>query len=186
MSKITHVSKRTILIICLVIVAILIPTTYFVIQNSKSNEIDTLQDDNSDDFNFKLNFNTNGKDQIDTYKGTFTKDLVMDGTKTIEFKIPDNIKNDICNLMVDIDIMSFPETLKVEGMGVTPSCDYKLTVTIKGKTKTIVWNEGFYTDMTTNLPKDNVNFLKLVKHISDYIYSTDEYKNMPKANGGYD
>ncbi|TYQ18125.1 UNVERIFIED_CONTAM: hypothetical protein Cloal_0533 [Acetivibrio alkalicellulosi] len=186
MSKITHVSKRNVLIICLVIFAILIPTTYLGIQNSKSNEIDTLQDENLDDFNFQLNFNTYGKDQINTYKGTFTKDLVMDGTKTIEFKIPDNVKNDIYNLMMDIDIMSFPDTLKVEGMAVTPSCDYKLTVTIRGKTKVIVWNEGFYTDMTTNLPKANVNFLKLVKHISDYIYSTDEYKNMPKANGGYD
>ncbi|OPZ92774.1 MAG: hypothetical protein BWY74_01427 [Firmicutes bacterium ADurb.Bin419] len=27
----------------------------------------------------------------------------------------------------------------------------------------------------------NVNFFKLVKHISDYIYSIDEYKSMPKA-----
>jgi len=183
--KITHISKRPILIICLVIFAILIPTTYLVIQNSKSNEIDTLQDDNSDDFNFQLNFNTLGRYQIDTYKGTFTKDLVMDGTKTIEFKIPDNVKKDIYNHMIDIDIMSFPDTLKIEGMGSKPSCDYKLTVTIKGKTKTIVWNEGLYTDMTTNLPNNNVDFLKLVKYISDYIYSTDEYKNMPKANGGY-
>ncbi len=186
MSKITHGSKRTILIICLVITAILIPTTYLIIQNIKSNKTDTFQYENSDDFNFKLNFNTYGKDQIDTYKGTFTKDLVMDGTKTIEFKIPDNVKNNIYNLMKDINIMSFPDTLEVKGMGVTPSCDYKLTVTINGKTKTIVWNEGFYADMTDNLPKANVNFLKLVKHISDYIYSTDEYKNMPKANGGYD
>lgn len=32
----------------------------------------------------------------------------------------------------------------------------------------------------------NVDFLKLVKHISDYVYSTAEYKNMPEANGGYD
>ncbi len=186
MSKITHVSKRTILIICLVLFVILIPTTYLVIPNSKLNKIDTLQDKNLDDFNFQLNFNTYGKDQIDTYKGTFTKDLVMDGTKTIEFKLPNYIKKDIYNSMMDIDIMSFPDTLKVEGMSVTPSCDYKLTVTIKGKTKVIIWNEGFYTDMTTNLPKDNVNFLKLVKDIRDYIYSTDEYKNMPKANGGYD
>ena len=153
---------------------------------SEKGTTDTLQGENSDDFNFQLNFNIYGRDQIDTYKGTFTKDLVMDGTKTIKFKIPENVKKDIYNLMMDIDIMLFPDILKVEGMAVTPSCDYKLTVTIKGKTKTIVWNEGFYTDMTTNLPKDNVNFLKLVEHIRDYIYSTDEYKNMPIANGGYD
>jgi hypothetical protein len=87
--------------------------------------------------------------------------------------------------MMDIDIMSFPDTLKVEGMSVTPSCDYNLTVTIKGKTKTIVWNDGFITSMTEDLPKDNVDFLNLVKDISDYIYSTEEYKNMPKANGFY-
>ncbi len=186
MSKITQGSKRTILITCLVIFAILLPITYLAIQqNSKLDNIGALQGEQSDGFNFQLNFNTLGRYQIDTYKGTFTKDLVMDGIKTIEFKIPDNVKKDIYNHMMDIDIMSFPDTLKVEGMGVKPSCDYKLTVTIKGKTKTIVWKEGLYPDMTTNLPNNNADFLKLVKYISDYIYSTDEYKNMPKANGGY-
>ncbi|MDP4179565.1 MAG: hypothetical protein Q8942_00550 [Bacillota bacterium] len=186
MFKLIRRSKRAVIIICLVLFAVLLSVTFLVIQNNKSKDISNLYSANLDDFNFKLNFNTYGKDQIDTYKGTFTKDLVIDGTKTIDFKIPDSVKKDIYKMMMDIDIMSFPNSLKVEGMSVTPSFDYKLTVTINGKTKTIVWNEGFYTDMNTNLPKDNVNFLKLVKHISDYIHSTEEYKNMPQANGGYD
>lgn len=82
--------------------------------------------------------------------------------------------------------MSFPEKLKIEGIDVSPSCDYNLTVTIDGKTKNISWEEGFDTSMTDNLPEDNMKFLRLVKYINDYIYSTDEYRKMPKANGGYD
>lgn len=161
----------------------------FNVQNSlsepeNSNNLNT-EDSLPEDFNFLLNFNTYGKEQIDTYKGTFTKDLVMDGTKTIDFIIPADMKRELYELMLDIDIFSFPDTLKVDGMSVTPSCDYKLTVTANGKTKHIVWKEGFFLSMDDGLPKENKDFLKLVKKISDYIYETSEYKGMPAAKGGY-
>jgi hypothetical protein len=170
-----HFSKRAIIIVCLAIFAAFIPITYLVIQNNKSKGTDF----NLDDFNFRLNFYTYGKEQIDTYKGTLTKDLVLNGTKTVKFKIPDNVKNDIYDLMMNIDIMSFPDTLNLEEVTITPSCDYELTVTMQGKTKTIIWNEGFYPELADDLPKENTDFLKLVEYIRDYTYNTDEYKNMP-------
>lgn len=169
------------LFLCLLGIGILISVTY--LYSPKDNDTQT---ENMSNFNFSLNFNTYGRDQIDTYNGTFTKDLVLDGTNTIDFKLPDDIKKEVFSLMTEIDIMSFPEMLKVDGMAVTPSCDYKLTVTMNGKTKTIVWNEGFHPSMDVELPKENMDFLRLVKLISDYIYGTDAYKNMPKSNGGYD
>jgi hypothetical protein len=186
MSKILSRSKYIVWVLCIVVLGGVLSATYFVMHKSSSGNLSSSQASNRDEFNFKLNFSTFGKEQIDTYKGTYTKDLVLNGTKTINFKLPDNVKNEIYKLMMDINIMSFPDTLKADGMAVTPSCDYKLTVTIKGKTKSIEWKEGFYTFMTENLPKENVNFLKLVKYIGDYIHSTEEYKNMPEANGGYD
>lgn len=148
--------------------------------------IDTSDTFYPEDFDFCLNFNTYGRNQIDTYKGTFTKDLVLDGTMTIDFEIPEDMKRDIFKLMIENEIMSLPDELKVEGMAVTPACDYKLTVTMDGKTKEIIWKEGFSPALTDKLPKENQKFLEIVKFISDYIYSTDEYKKMPKPNGGYD
>ena len=127
-----------------------------------------------------------GREQIDTYKNTFTKDLVMNGTKTIGFRIPVKVKDDIYRLMKEFDIMSFPDTLENEGLYVTPSSDYKLIVTMEGKTKAIIWKEGLYPGMTNKLPQYNADFLKIVKYIQDYIYSSKEYKNMPEANGCYD
>lgn len=185
MGRIVLGGKYTALILCLVMLGILLSAIYFVRQKNQSGDPNTLYG-KFDDFNFRLNFNTLGKEQIDTYRGTLTKDLVMDGTKTVKFKIPNDVKKEIYKLMIDINILSFPDTLKVDGMAVTPSCDYKLTATINGRVKTIVWKEGFYPSMIDNLPKDNVNFLKLVKYISDYIYGTEEYKNMPQAKGGYE
>jgi len=187
MSKIALRGKYTVFIIYIIVFGILLSTANFVAKDVQPNNIiSSLNNGNSVDFNFCLNFNTYGKDQIDTYNGTFTKDLVLDGTKTIDFKLPDNIKAEIYKLMLGIDIMSFPDILKVDGMSVTPPCCYSLKVTMNGKTKNIFWNDGFYPSMDENLPKDNVNFLKLVKYISDYIYNTEEYRNMPRANGGYD
>lgn len=185
MSKFIFSSRKKLVLTGVLLLGILLLVVYFVAQNSSSHNANVTNEYPAD-FNFCLNFNTYGKNQIDTYKGTFTKDLVLDGTKTIDFEIPDHAKKDIYKVMMDIGVMSFPDELKVRGMVVTPSCDYKLTVTMNGKTKEIIWKEGFFTSMTENLPQENVKFLSLVKFISDYIYSTDEYKNMPKANGGYD
>ena len=95
--------------------AVLLSTTFFLIKNNNSKDSDTLHVESLDDFNFELNFSTYGWDRIDTYNGTFTKDLVASGTKTIKFTIPDNIKKGIYDLLMDIDIMSFPNELKVEG-----------------------------------------------------------------------
>jgi hypothetical protein len=183
---ITIFNRKTIVVFgSIALLSILFSAFYFVTQNNISKNNNALNP-YPEDFNFRLNFNTYGRNQIDTYKDTFTKDLVLDDTKTIDFYLPVSVKKDIYKMMMDINIMSFPDRLKVDGMAVTPSCDYKLTVTINGKTKNIVWKEGFFTSMTENLPKENIKFLNLVKFISDYIYSTNEYKNMPKANGGYD
>ncbi|HEY9061756.1 MAG TPA: hypothetical protein VIO64_14780 [Pseudobacteroides sp.] len=185
MSEIKN-NKLVVFIISAAVLVVLLCTAYVAIQNFQPKDIYILSYEDLDKFNFKLNFNTNGKYQIDTYKGTFTKDLVKDGTKTIEFKLPDNIKKSIYDLMRDIDIMSFPTKLDLEGTGIMPSCDYKLTVTIGSKSRTIEWSNGLYPEVNNiDLSIHNKNFLKLVKYISDYIYSTDEYKNMPEANGAY-
>lgn len=170
--KLIH-SKLLVLLVCIIILGDALFTVF-------------LLNKNTDGFNFKLNFNTYGKDQINTYNKTFTKDLVLNGSQTIDFEFSTEVKQQILELMTKMNIMSCPDDLKVEGMGITPPCHYKLTVTIKGETKTIIWDEGFYSGMTENLPRDNVNFLKLVEFVSNNIYSMEEYKNMPEANGGYD
>lgn len=181
MSKI--INRR--LIVLVTSIAILLCAGYIVAKNLPTNDTYTSYNGNINEFNFRLNFNTHGINQIDTYKGVFTKDLVLDGTKTIDFKIPDNVKRDIYNLMAEIDIMAFPDNLKIDEKAMTPSCNYEMTVTIGSRTKTIKWYYAQYPQMRSNLPKNNANFLRMVEYIENYIYSTREYKNMPEANGGY-
>lgn len=63
----------------------------FFIFNSCNNVdeiIPKVEADIPDDFNFKINFGTYGKNCIDTYEDKFTKDLVAAGTETIDFVIP--------------------------------------------------------------------------------------------------
>lgn len=184
MHKIPISKMYSVLVISVAVLVLICSSIYFIMKENQPNKVVSLKP--TSDFNFRLNFSTNGLQQIDTYKGTFTKDLILDGTKTINFAIPNNVKNEIYKMMMDINILAFPDTLTADETKCTPSCDYKLTVTINGNTKNIVWKEGLYPDMSGNLPKDNVEFLKIVKYVSDYIYSTKEYKSMPQANGGYD
>lgn len=164
---------------------LIIVVSIFVIQKNQSDNRD-LPKARPDDFGFCLNFNTFGRDQIDTYNETFTKDLVMGRTKTISFKLPDDVKDEIYSLMMDMKILSYPETLTTSGMSAIPPCDYKLKVTIEGKTKTIIWDGGLYPSNTDDIPQKYADFLKLVEFISSYIHSTDEYKGMPPVEGGYE
>ena len=146
-------------LLSLIIVATIIIVSIFVIQKNQTNNRDFVKV-TPEDFNFCLNFSTFGLYQIDTYNETFTKDLALGGTKTISFELPDDVKDEIYNLMMDIEILSYPKTLATSGS--IPPCNYKLKVTIEGKTKTIIWDGGLYPSTTDNIPKKQADFLKLV------------------------
>jgi hypothetical protein len=162
------------------ILLILIIGILFITQSMIGNEL--YQVTNYNDFNFRLDFGYGG-DQIDTYNNTFTKDLIIDGSITIDFVLPESIKKDVFEIMREIDIMSYPD--KLTEYDIIPPCSYKLEVTINKKIKTIVWKQAppAISDLGTKKEKE---FLRLVKYVEDYIISTDEYKSLPEAHGFFE
>lgn len=91
---------------------------------------------------------------------------------------------DIYAQQLNLDIANLPDDLKLDGVEVTPSSKYKLTITVDGVTKTIIWDKGFWY-VSDSMPADNNLFLLFTQYVRNYIYSTDEYKAMPDARGGY-
>jgi hypothetical protein len=140
-----------------------------------------------DEFEFKLTFNTFGKDVIDTYNNTYTKDLVLDGTKTIFFEIPFETKKEIYYLLKEVNISEFPENIDLPDFYTSPECTYHLSAVIDGKSISVNWENGLYSyDGKIQLPDLNIRFLRVIEYVSAYIYSTEEYRKMPEAKGGYD
>jgi len=147
-----------------------------------------------DNFNFKIEFGTYGRNRIDTYNDSFTKDLVSAGTETIDFIIPNDKMQEIYAEFVKYDISGLPNNINaevkkyIEGeiyMEWTPSSRYSLTYTCNDEARTIVCEDGgpWY---ESGPPDSRNRLVAFVDFISQYICSTEEYQNMPPIEGGYE
>lgn len=150
--------------------------------------------DTSDDFNFSINFGTYGKNCIDTYNSTFTKDLVSDGTETIDFVIPADKMQEFYMAFEEYKISELPDDINIaakSSMGKSQTMiasfnrNYSITYTYKEKTRTIRCNDSGPWDAENGPPDTRNRLVDFVSLIEEYIYSTEEYQNMSPSVGGY-
>jgi hypothetical protein len=137
-------------------------------------------------FNFIFKYGVTGRTTLDTYQGTYTKDMVMDPDITIELTLSQEEMDSIYQKMVEIDFFKYPDEFSVsvpEGerkAEVTPYSTYFFQVTYGEKTKELLWHDKIMN------PDEKADKLKgLINIIINIIESKEEYKALPKANGGY-
>ena len=146
------------------------------------------------DFAFSIDFGIYGKSNIDTYKNTFTKDLVEDGRKTIDFVIPADKMQEIYEAFVEYNIFGLPADINAAAnisdpelaMAWTPCSEYSLTYTFNGEKRTVVCNDGGPWDAENGPSAERNRLVDFVRFIVEYIYSSNEYQNMPPTKGGYE
>jgi hypothetical protein len=147
------------------------------------------------DFAFKLNFGVGGISCMDTYKNTFTKDLVdskngKPSTATRALVIPPEQMLAIYGEFLSLKIADLPSDLnagwenETELIGVSPSSQYTLTYTCDGVTRTIAFDESKPWPESA-APKNDDRLTAFARFISSYIGSTKEYASMPPAVGVY-
>ena len=120
-------------------------------------------------------------DELNTFEGTFTKDLVMDGSITVEFWLSKEDQESIKELAEKLSFFSIPDTIPAipgVGMDPDPSPDM-LRIKSEDKDNTVVWS----------YPKDpaNTNIEKLIElseHIMSIVKESDTYKSLPEVRGG--
>ncbi len=138
------------------------------------------------DFEFSLNFGTYGRNNINTYEDTITKDLVSAGRLTVEYVLPEETKRKIFNMMKIKDFMSFSENLNVPIYdGYTKHLSLK--VTIGGEEHTVRWNVPWDLEMVAKerMTIYHLGFLDIVEYISNQVYESPEWKTLPKSEGSY-
>ena len=146
------------------------------------NNESTLPDTRPADFNFVLNYGVLAKNQIDTYQGTYTKDLILDGTATTALALSDQEMAEIYAKMRAIDIMSYPDVFKpASDIHMMPFQSYSLTITANGANKSITWDD----ESNSNSPQAT-RLRELFTRIHEIVITKDAYKNLPEASGGYD
>ena len=124
---------------------------------------------------------------IDTFENTVTKNLVLSGTITSEYVMPEHIKRQIYKMMRDMDILEFPTKLELPIVDEDKANNIILTVVIDGVEKTVEckvpW--GYKLRGIGTTPDRIYQFLTLTGYIENSVYKSGDWQDLPKSVGGY-
>ncbi len=137
-------------------------------------------------FNLIFKYGVSAKNILDTFEGTYTKDMVMAPSITVNLFLTEEELDRIYKKMVEIDFFSYPEKFKVspspgEIVGiVTPYSRYYFRVEYDSQIKELSWDdELIYKDEKADRLRE------LIKLIRDIIESKEAYKKLPTPTSGY-
>jgi hypothetical protein len=167
--------KALLLIACLILSSMFLSATSCEKQSSKESE-----------FNFIFKYGVMARNELNTYKGTYAKDMVIGLPVTIELPLTAEEMDSIYQKMVEIDFFNYPDEFTVtvpqgENIGmVTPHTSYYFKVEYESGIKELKWE-----DKITN-PDEKADRLRgLINFIRNIIESKGEYKNLPEPKSGY-
>lgn len=134
------------------------------------------------DFAFSVRFGITGKNEINTFNGTVTKDLVVKGTAQAELVFTDSELADIYARLRTINIY---RELNLEpdsrNCVQTPFDEEHWRIRLDGEERSFYWDEE-NCEITADA--------KLMKELRSYIFelvkSKPAYLELPEAVGGYD
>lgn len=158
-------------------------------QNGKEEELNNeiskiMQKDMPSDFDFSIQFDVQKKNEINTFEGTVTKDLIADGTAKTELILNEEEMKNIYEKMQEINIAETkkftPEPINGTVCMQAPYGEDEWKIMINGETITHLIS-GEYCEPT----KDAKQLIELRNYVFTIIKSKDEYKSLPESNGGY-
>lgn len=133
------------------------------------------------DFAFDLRFGITSRNEINTLKGTFTKDLVTAGTVTTKLTFTKEELQAIYNKMKEINIVAPKKTVPIFKAGErTPFSEDFWEITLNGKQVTL-----YVTDKYIKRTRDAQDLIELREYIFTLVQQKEEYKKLPPASGGY-
>jgi hypothetical protein len=137
------------------------------------------------DFNVMMQYGITAKNEINTFHDTYTKDLILDGTITIHFVLPQSDLDRIKEKAMQIDFFSYPDEFFIQSTdsiscAIFPFQTYRIRIKSHSTIKTVFWEEK---DFATDLRADKLK--ELIDLIREIVESKRAYQQLPKPNGGY-
>jgi len=133
------------------------------------------------DFNFIFNYGVGAKNQLDTIKGKYTKDMIIEPSIITDLVLSDGEMNNIYLDMMKINILNYPENFNPESDVIqTPFLTYYIKIVIDDKEKNIYWK-----DENVSETKEAIELRMLFNKIEEIIINKEEYKKLPPTKGGY-
>lgn len=133
------------------------------------------------DFYFSVSFGVGKRNEINTFNGTVTKDLISDGTKTIKLKFEEEEMQAIYEKMKEMKINETKVFMPKGGCSQDPYEEDEWKIQIDGET-IMLYISGEYCDPTD----DAKQLIKLRNYIFSIVKSKNAYQSLPKPRGGYE
>jgi hypothetical protein len=136
-----------------------------------------------------LKYGVDAKNILNTFDGTYTKDMVVDSLITIKFSLSKEELDSIKSEMEEIKIFEYPEMFNPNETDDPPSYPlefsfpfrtYYFKIKMGDKVKEILW-----ADSNQSVAIKARRIRNLIYRIIDLIESKAEYKKLPRPNGAY-
>ena len=139
-----------------------------------------------EDFSFSLTWNTFGISSYDSQTGKLvkTKDATNPEDYVTYYQLTDEDKAYVYDLIMELDVNSYPDLYDPGNGGSEPSMTLILTVYMNGEIKNINARD-IASDFASNNEKGQM-FLDTCKNISELLMATEEWKALPEYEHFYE
>jgi hypothetical protein len=137
-------------------------------------------------FNLIFRYGVGAKNELNTFEGTFTRDMVLDPSITVKLSLSQEELDRIYQKMAEIDFFNYPDEFSVTvpagepAVIKTPYSTYYFKVEYDSKIKELWWVDEIHNQ---NTEADKLR--ELVSLIINAISATEEFKKLPTPKGGY-
>ncbi len=138
------------------------------------------------DFNLIFKYGVGARNVLNTFTGTYTKDMVVDPPITVKLCLSEEDLDRIYRKMVEINFFSYPTKFSPGSRGtvigeMTPFSTYYFKVRYKNRVKELYWAARY----TYSGNEEAENLKELIDLIIEIIHSKPKYQRLPKPRAGY-
>jgi hypothetical protein len=133
----------------------------------------------------KIHLKYNFADEVNTFTKTCTKDLVEDGTVTINFWFQSEAQDTIIRVVEETDFFHLPDTLSYIpedsiAMAMNPDPGIQsLRISYDHQDKTVYWY------IVNSYPSEYERILRITNLIEKIVNADPEYHSLPEPTSGY-
>ena len=137
-------------------------------------------------FNLIFKYGVGARNELSTFEDTYTKDMVMDPSITVNLSLTEEELDRIYQKMVEINFFDYPDRFSVSVPAgelvtmVTPHMSYYFKVEYDSRIKELWWE-----DEIMNENEEASRLREFIQLIRDIIESKEEYKELPEPTSGY-
>ena len=137
------------------------------------------------EFNVMMQYGITAKNEINTFRDTYTKDLILNGTITVHFVLPQSDLDRISNKAIEIDFFNYPDVFFLQSTdtiwsGIYPFETFRVRIKSHSTIKTVYWEQRYFaTDPRADKLKELINLVR------EIVESKPEYQRLPAPSGGY-